>query len=154
MVRSWALLLRLRSATGGLSQPSPLAWCSFSTRRLRSFSCCPSRCLHLLVAPPSCSCLFDLLSSLQYEQGYALFAYCLTLLFEQAIEGDADFYLAWFSLGLLSSLSLTLTLHSKTPDSKQGWIVGGVVGGLHWLYLLFLHRRYAHVHIETTPSSA
>lgn len=78
--------------------------------------------------------------------GYGLFGYCLVLLGSHVFSGDSFYYLILVVIGSLSALRLALVARSRTRDAKQGWIVGGIVGAVHFLYLMYIHVKYVHPH--------
>eukprot|EP00045_Choanoeca_perplexa_P011180 m.117210 g.117210 ORF g.117210 m.117210 type:complete len:279 (-) comp15539_c1_seq2:469-1305(-) len=82
--------------------------------------------------------LFELVS----VTGYSLFAYCLVLTISHLHLADYDFMISWLVIGTLSALRLGLVLRSRTPDLKQGYLVGVVAGLIHWTYLLYLKMSY------------
>ena len=98
-------------------------------------------------------------------QCYSLFGYCLVLLLSHVFSGDSDFYIMLFSIGALSALKLVCPWQRSffvnaprsppraprppTPSKvvvafikhrmsrAAGWIVGAILGAVHWLYLWY-----------------
>ena len=75
--------------------------------------------------------------------GYGLTGYILVLIIGGLRRGlSADFYYAWFTVGILSAAALGVRLRACTPDSKQGLIVGIIAFAVHWIYLGYLKYAY------------
>eukprot|EP00730_Choanoeca_flexa_P000474 TRINITY_DN10210_c0_g1_i2.p2 TRINITY_DN10210_c0_g1~~TRINITY_DN10210_c0_g1_i2.p2 ORF type:complete len:315 (+),score=23.81 TRINITY_DN10210_c0_g1_i2:1426-2370(+) len=82
--------------------------------------------------------LFELAS----VTGYSLFAYCIVLTISHLHLAEYDFMISWLIIGTLSALRLGLVLRSRTPEPKQGILVGAIAGVIHWTYLLYLKMSY------------
>ncbi|EDQ85501.1 uncharacterized protein MONBRDRAFT_29151 [Monosiga brevicollis MX1] len=74
--------------------------------------------------------------------GYSMFSYCIVLLISHLHLAEYDFYMAWLVIGSLAALRLGFALRSRTPDGKQGIMVGVIAATVHWTYLLYLKLSY------------